>query len=359
VRTDSMDCDTKLATLRRLVAGCSKASALMPWGSFGPARLPEGAALDSLLRAHILGLPADLEFAPLDKPSRTVRADACQLAALTPDDAGACHWLAVDLDAAGHGESGLLDCDAAGRAIAERCDALGIADGLLVARSRSGAGRHAWLLLDEPAPLADAALVIAYLASCAARVAGRDVDDYEAPHAFRSGSGIAAPGQPGAFELLPRSSVKPRLGYPLVAPFSGAAAKRGGGIALDPFTGEPLTLDCVPCTRPGAFARVLAEARAELERRKPKARTQRRVPAHRHGGRKLDARTEALLSGAIPQGERNRAVYYGVGDLLRAGRSEREAEAELLAAAERAGLQAHEARATIASGLRRARGRAS
>lgn len=348
--------DAGEATADDVPDGCKRAQAVMPWGAFAPIILPDDdAGRVALIDAHIAGGPANVTYAPLGKRSRMVRVERLQLAALTPRTDGRCSWLALDLDGASHGATGLVDPVGAARCVAERCDALGLAEGLLVVRSRSGAGVHVWVLSGAPVPQADAALVAAYIASCARRVADRDAVDYETPHSFLTASGgLAEPGRAGAVEILPRSIERPRLGYALVLPFSSLSAERGGGVQLDVLgAGE---LERVPACYPARFARVLTEARRELAARQAR-RTPTHCPRHYRPKRRLDPRTEALLVGAAPEGTRNRALFYAVGDLLRAGRTASEAERELLDAAQRCGLSCAEAAATIRSGFCRVGGR--
>jgi len=348
------DTDIRLTILRALLAGSDHAAAAMPWRTFGPIRLPDDdARLAALRRAHLRGEAATIEFAPLDKPTRAVQVDALQLAAYTPRPNGTCTWIAFDFDGASHGARGLTAPERAAAALAERAAAAGLLDGILVVRSRSGAGLHVWLLLPEPVPLADACIIAAGLGAQAGRIADRDVQDYGCAHALATASGIASVGQAGAFELLPRSSERPRRGYPLVLPFSGMAAQRGGGVAVDPFGNPPKPIEPqrVPRCDVTALHRFIDETRTELRRRQPRRRTHR--PAYEARGRKLDPRTSALIEGRTPQGERNRAVYYALPDLVRSGVREAEAEALIVAGAERCGLSRAEIDATLRSARRR------
>lgn len=340
---------TTRMTLRELLCGANFANTIMPWGQPGPIRLPDDPAdRDQLIGAHLRGEPAAVLYAPADKPERAVHVERLQLAGLTPGTDGCCRWVAFDLDAATHGENGLLDPDAAARCVAERCHELGLGDGVLVVASRSGVGRHVWLLLGEPVPLTDAALLVAYIGACARLVANRDHDDHGQPHAFRSGAGVASPGQAGAVELIPRSETRPRLGYALSMAFAG------GGQALDVFEDppRPTTLRAVPQCNGAALARVIGEAHRALRARQPAQRRSIR-PTRTTTGGQLDPRTVDLLAGVAPVGRRNRALYYAAGDMVHAGHTAGEVERQLLAAADRCGLPTHEARATIRSGLRR------
>lgn len=346
---------TRLEVLNHLFAGADRANFSAPWGAPAPCQLPTDAGeRAALLQAHIDGTAAVVDYSPAGRAARLVKADPLRLAAVTPRADGFCGWVAWDVDAAGpHGEKGLANPDAAVRCIAERCGFLGLGEPLVCA-SRSGSGRHGWLILGEPLSLPDAALLAAYVAAAARTVADWDQADYGGPHAFLRGDGeVAEPGDAGALEIFPRSSERPKHGYPLSAPFAC------GGAALDVFEEPPRPAEPRPTAADAAAVeRVLTEARAELERRQKRARPKpRRTPKPRGGARRLDARTESLLTGTTPEGERNRALYYAVADLTFCGRTEGEAESMLADAAARCGVPRAEARATIRSGLRRARRR--
>jgi hypothetical protein len=214
-------------TLLALLDGADFANAMLPWGSPGPVRLPDTASeRAALANAHLAGGPADVLYSPMDHDPERGHVDALALAALCPAADGLCRWLACDLDAAdGHGAGGLADPAHAARCIAERADNAGLGGGLLIARSRGGAGRHVWLLLPEPTPLADAMLGLAVLVAQAFRVAVADVGDYGGAQAFRRPDGQAVqPGQAGAVELIPRGAARPSRGWALALPAAGAYA---------------------------------------------------------------------------------------------------------------------------------------
>ncbi|MFH1417679.1 MAG: hypothetical protein ABII12_05255 [Planctomycetota bacterium] len=349
--------DGRRGILRYMLDGSTHAAAVMPWGQFGPIVWPElPANRDRLIDAHLLGEPADVQFAPIGKPTRRVRLHAVQLSAYLPRADGLCSFLALDLDASSHGAGGLADPDAAARCFAERADCFGLLSGALIVRSRSGVGRHVFVFPPHAVPQADATLAVAFLAAVAHRIADRDADEYDARHAFRTeAGGIARPGQAGAVELFPRTTEKPERGYAIALPFGGTAARGGGGVPLDVFEHppKPVQLDAVPRCDVCAWQRFVSEARQELERRTKRRpdRTMRSWRPRREPAR-LDPRTEALLAGMLAQGGRNRAVYYGWGDLIRTGVTEGEAERLLVDAAERCGLLRREALATVRSAQR-------
>ena len=193
------------------------------------------------------GAPATLTFhADGHEPWRE-RVDTVVLAALSPGGDERCRWVGIDVDATDHGERGLVDPVHAMRTIAECAAEAGLTAGLLVARSRRGRGRHVFLIPPEPVSLADAVIGVAALAAAAFKVAASDVTEYDARHAFRRANGaIARPGEAGAVELLPRSTVKPPHGWALVLPGAGAFSARGGGVIVDPFEDQPIHHECVP-----------------------------------------------------------------------------------------------------------------
>lgn len=351
--------DAQREILRMMLDGSTHAAAMMPWGQFGPILLPEPTAdRDKLIAAHLSGTPADVRFSPMGKPPRAVSLDAVQLSAYLPRADGLCCFIAVDLDGSSHGSNGLADPDAAALCFAERADSFGLLPAALIVSSRSGAGRHIFAFPPEPVPQADATLAVAFLAATARRIADRDANEYSSAHAFRNGSGeVARPGQSGAVELLPRATERPERGYAIAMPFGGAAAKCGGGVPLDVFEHppKPLRLDTVPRCNADAWHRFISEARRALERRtkRPPVHTGRSWGRSDRGRARLDPRTEALLAGTIGEGGRNRAVYYGFGDLVRSGVSPPDAEGMIVAAAERCGLRRSEALATVKSAQRR------
>jgi len=334
-----------------LLDGATYANAWLPWDAPGPVVLPADAdERRRLVLAHLEGAPASVIFCPVGKPPRLVAVEALILFALT-GAAGRCRWLAFDLDGASHGPRGLVNPEATGRAIAERLDALGLAGGLVAARSRSGTGVHLFVLLVDALPIAEAALVAAYVAACARRVADRDADDTGRPHAFRTAAGVASPGDAGAVELLPRSDAAPPRGYPLLMPLAGALAPRGGGVLVD-LLGLGLS-DPTPGASLDAFRRVLAEARRARATRAAR-RTPRNTPREwrPRGPRQPRAETAEFLGGRTPVGARNDTLFRAACDLFRCGGSARDVEADLLRAAEANGLPSAAARSTIRSALR-------
>lgn len=350
--------DARFNILRRLLDGAEFANVLaLPWGDPGPIRLPvDSERRDELIRAHIIGAPASVRFAPIDKPERIVRVDALQLGAYSPRADGTCGWIAFDLDGSSHGSGGLREPDRAAAAIAERAATAGLWPGVLIVKSRSGAGRHVWIIVPDAVPMADACLAVAGLAAQARRIADRDaLECPDRPHAFAtSAGGIAAIAQAGAFELVPKSTERPTRGYVMALPFGGVAAKRGGGLAVDVF-GHPARIiepSAVPACDAWAWDRLIRETRAELARRK---RRPRQLPRRSFSPRmhRLDPRTQQLIAGAISEGGRNKAAYYGYRDLVRSGMSPSEAESLIVAGAERCGLPRREAEATLQSARRR------
>ncbi len=217
--------------LHALLDGATFANAARRSGKPCRIRLPDDPeSRTAIVDAHLRGAPSTLTFhANGHRPWRE-QVDAVALAAFCPSADGRCRWLGIDLDAADHGATGLVDPMYAARTIAERAANAGLMTGLLIARSRRGRGRHLFLLLPEPVALADGVIGVAALAAAAFKVAASDVAEYGAQHAFRRVNGvIARPGEAGAVELLPRSTVKPPHGWPLALPGAGAFAAHGGG----------------------------------------------------------------------------------------------------------------------------------
>lgn len=349
--------DARTEMLARLLDGAPLANARMPWGAGapGPIRWPnEPAEQLDLIRRHILGRPARVMFSPTDRAARAVAVDPLELGEYMPQHAdGRCNALAVDIDAAeSHGSRGLVDPLAAARAIGERAAHAGLDGGLLVTRSRSGRGYHLRIMLAEPAALADAALAIAYLGSNAIRAADRDAADYGCPHAFRCGDGrTARAGDAGAVELFPKSTERPPIGWALALPFGGGAQ------SLDVFDDPPtpIELHAVPACSPVAWRRLIEDARRELQKRRRRTATPRRSYGRRahDSRRRLDPRTQSLLDGTTPQGERNRAAFCAFLDLRRSGAGDVEAAQLVTDGAKRCGLSDREIAATLRSARRR------
>lgn len=342
--------DGTLATCLKLLDGCSYASALMSWGTPGPIRLPdEQSERERLVRDHLRGEPATVTYCPEGKAPSEVALSELRLFALNPGDDGLCRWLGIDLDAAtGHGAGGLADPSHAQRCLAERVFELGLGDGLLCAPSRSGKGRHVWLVLPEPTSLSDACLGLAALTAAAFRVAADDAED-SGRHAFRTANGsIARPGQAGAVELIPRSCERPRLGWSLALPRT----------FLDPF--EWREADSVnPRLSIDRWQRFIGLARADLRARRPSPQNtapKRQICPWRNSAvdpvQRAHPETRQLLNGSIAPGNRNGATYRAMCNLLGLGVDPSEAAHLVRAGAEACGLPSREAEAAIRSALR-------
>jgi hypothetical protein len=348
-------------TLLAILEGCSHASALMPWEKPGPIRLPDDAAeRRALIRAHIVGEPARVLSTPQGKRPSYVQISKAVLAALCPASDGLMRFIAVDLDAAdGHGAGGLVDPVHAMRCFSEQADMFSLSSGLFAVRSRSGRGRHLWLIPPEPVALAEAVLVAAFWGAAAHRVATRDVEDGDGAvrHAFRCGDGLLAiPGKAGAVELYPRSTDRPPLGWALALPGSGAMAARGGGSIVDPLTDHPRALTRVPRCEPKAWQTVVSTARQAVAARRP---TQGHPGRSVHGRKRsrdvwerIDPRTRELLDGRTPPGQRNQAAFGATCNLLGIGMDRAETQRLVLAGATASGLTEREARSAVQSGFR-------
>ena len=351
--------DDRVATplLLALLDGTTFANALRPSGKPSRVRLPDDSeARSALVGAHLRGAPSALTFHAEGREPWREQVDAVALAAFCPAADGRCRWVGIDLDAADHGERGLVDPVHATRTLAERASAAGLATGLLVARSRRGRGRHVFLMLPEPAALADAVIGVAALAAAAFKVAASDVAVYDAQHAFRCANGaIARPGEAAAVELLPRSTVKPSHGWALALPGGGAFAAHGGGVIVDPFEDQPVHHEGVPCCDHESWSRFIDEARATLSKRNATAAPQRMkrlandTDKPRRPIDRIDARTRAFLDGCTPQGARNVSAFAASANLLGCGIDQREAERLILAGAAACSLPEREARAAFSS----------
>lgn len=351
---NAMGNDSVTDTLLTLLDGCRYASADMDHGKPGPIRLSD--APDDrrrLVEAHLAGRPGRLTVAKIGEPERDDMVRAVSLAQLTPTANGFCNAIGIDLDAGDHGAKGLADPVRAMLALAVAADRIGLADGLLTNTSRGGKGRHLRIMPDVPAALEDAVLVSGWLCAVALAAAERDAED-GTEHAFQRLDGtIAQPGDAGAWELYPRSTERPERGWSLALPAAGKYAERGGLVIVDPFEDQPVTLGTVPRTKPGAWARVVRDARRALARRtrpKPSPPRPRRFvsPAARPS-----PRTEALLSGRVAPGARNAELFAATLNLIGCGLDAREAERLALEGAIASGLPEREARSTIHSALRR------
>jgi len=345
------------AGLLAMLDGSTFANAMRDSGKPCRIQLPDDTeARLALVHAHLLGAPATLTFHAEEHPPWTEHVDAVVLAAFCPAADGRCHWLGIDLDATDHGERGLVDPVHATRVISERAANAGLDTGLLVARSRRGKGRHVFLLLPEPVGLSDAVIGVAALVAGAFAVAARDAAECGTNQAFRRiSSTVARPGDAGAVELLPRSTVKPSFGWALALPTAGAYAAQGGGVVVDPFTGQPTVHDHVPRCDSEAWARFIAEARCHFTKVRPRRdrftikrdTNQRPVPLDR-----VDSRTRDFVSGRVPEGLRNSSAFAASANLLGCGIDAGEAERLILAGAVACGLPEREAKLAFQSAVK-------
>ena len=348
--------DARVATplLLALLNGATFANATRRSGEPCRIRLPDDPeSRTAIVDAHLRGAPSTLTFHANGHTPWREQVDAVALAAFCPAADGRCRWIGIDVDAADHGERGLLDPVRASRTLAERASAAGLATGLLVARSRRGQGRHVFLMLPEPATLADAVIGVAALGAAAFKVAASDVAEYGAQHAFcRADGAIARLGEAGAVELLPRSTVKPPHGWALAMPGAGAFAAHGGGVIVDPFEDRPIHHECVPRCDGQAWRCFVTENRHVLDR------IQRR-----HGGRhprcidppqrqRLHPLTAEFLAGQTPTGRRNTAAFAAACNLLGNGLHLHEVECQILQGARGCELPEREAHSAIQSALR-------
>lgn len=338
--------DGTLATCLKLLEGSSRASALMPWDKPGPIRLPDDPGERAqLVRAHLRGEPVTVTYCPEGKPPSEIDLPELRLFALNPGNDGLCRWLGIDLDAAdGHGAAGLADPAHAQRTLAERADALGLLPALLCAPSRSGKGRHLFILLPEPVSLADACLGVAAWVAAAFHVATADLE-WGSLHAFRTANGsVARPGQPGAVELTPRGGERPRLGWSLSLP----------RMFIDPF--EWREADSVnPCLSVESWQRFIMFARADMARRISPGRRRIWPVARSTVDPVLRAHPETreLLNGRVAQGGRNGATYRAMCNLLGLGVDPSEAARLVREGAVACGLSPREAESAVKSALRR------
>lgn len=344
---------TTTRLLLAMLDGCRFANATMPWGSPGPMELPGDArARTALVEAHIAAAPFDVVYVPADKPAQRLRLRATSLAALCPDADGNARWLGLDLDGEDHGASGLADPGHAVRCIAEAADRAGLFSGLVVARSRRGRGRHMFVVLPGPTPLHDAVFGVAALISAAYVIAAADVAEHGTPHAFRRADGrLAQPGDSGAVELIPRSSLRPRHGWPLTLPAGGAFAASGGGVIVDPFDNSPHSLSEVPRCDHRHWVRFIADVRAHRARRRLLSNHRPLVTSPASSPRRISDQTRAFLAGEVKEGMRNIACFAAACNLIGTGVSETEAEQLILTGAAKCGLGEREARVAFASAI--------
>lgn len=349
-------------TLLRLLEGATFATAVRRNGKPCRILLPEDAAArEALVDAHLRGAAANLEFRANNWDEWRELVDAVVLAGYSPGADGLCRWVGIDLDAADHGAGGLADPAHAVRGIAGRAGNAGLLDGLLVARSRRGRGRHVFLLPPEPVPLNDAVIGVASLIAAAFRVAESDAEQGEIPHAFGCANGsIAEPGDAGSVELIPRSTTRPPCGWPLLLPMAGAFAAHGGGVVVDPFEEQPIECCAVPHCNADAWHTFVAEAWAALAEQAASScsvsRTSRRGDRRNSSAQRplnrIDPRTRSFLDGHAVQGTRNVSAFAASANLLACGVEEHEAERLILAGAAACGLPEPEARAAFKSAAR-------
>lgn len=340
--------------LLTLLEGATFANAVRRNGKPCRILLPEDvAAREARVVAHLRGAAADLEFRANNRDQWQEHVDAVVLASFCPGSDGLCRWLGIDLDAADHGPGGLADPAHAARVIAERADNAGLLDGLLVARSRRGRGRHVFLLPPEPVPLDDAVLGVAGITAAAFRIAAKDAAEGEVPHAFRCADGsIASPGDAGSVELIPRSTSRPPYGWPLLLPMAGAFASRGGGVVIDPLDDQPLEPAAVPRCNPDAWATFITETRDAVAEREVSVMVRRRgrfKPPPRCPSDRIDPRTRSFIDGQAVEGTRNVSAFAASANLLACGVDGHEAERLILAGAAACGLPEHEARSAFRS----------
>lgn len=343
-----------VALLSALLDGATFANAIRRNGKPCRIRLPDDPeSSTALIGDHLLGASRTLTFhADGHKPWRE-RVDAVALAALCPSGNGLCRWVGIDLDAYDHGSHGLVDPVHAVRAIAERADAQGLLSGLLVARSRRGRGRHVFLMLPKPAALNDAVIGVAVLVAMAFRVAASDVAECGAPHAFRcANEEIARPGDAGAVELVPRSTIKPAHGWALALPLAGAFDAHGGGQIVDPFDDKPIHHDSVPCCDPQPWKRLVSDNRHFMARMDEHKNRRHLNSVETTGSPPLHPLTREYLAGQSPKGRRNESAFAAACNLLGHGLPLCEVEQQILDGARGCELPEREARSAIRSALR-------
>lgn len=336
-----------------MLDGATFANAIMPWEQPGPIRLPDnpGGRRD-LIIAHIRGDRADVLYVPNDRPARLVYVFPLALAAFCPAVDGMCRWLAIDLDGPDHGDHGLQDPAHPARCIAQAGADAGLMDGLLVARSRGGLGLHLFLFPPAPCTLLDGGLVIAALVADAYNIAKSDMSDFGTPHAFRSENGkIALPGQSGAVELFPHSTTKPEIGWAIALPAAGMFAATGGGVIIDPFSGEPTELLAVPRADSDNWLRFLDAARSRRERHVPRRPASCIRRPSGSASLRVDPRTQEFLAGRVQEGKRSNAAYASACHLLGLGIAADEVRSLILDGAAACGLPVSEARNAVNSAL--------
>lgn len=352
--------DAHVAFLLELLEVSSHAGVMLPWGRPGPIELPDNEAeRRELALAHIQGRQATVVYAPANTVPKRMTVDPLVLFAYAPASDGKCRWIGIDLDSCdGHGSSGLVDAVRAAACIAGHCDAIGLLNGLVIARSRSGRGRHAWLVPPYPVSLDDAVIAVGGIAALGMELATRDENDRGLPHAFLCGNGSKAiPGRSGSVELIPHSTERPPRGWSLLLPCSGAFKNVDGGAIVDPFTSPSVHAELreVPCCPDEWWRTCISELRAEIEHRTPLSNKPNspRPPANpRSAIQRVDPRTRVFLEGRCPPGERDRSLFIAVCNMIGVGMAVTEVESLALQGAAACGLPDREARATIRSALR-------
>ena len=356
-----MDSDqVTTSLLAYMLEGSTHANALRRNGKPAPVWLPDSVEeRTSLVKLHLQGKSRVLKFCPAGQRPWSCRVPAVVLAAFCPDVHSRCRWIAIDLDAADHGTKGLADAPHAARAIATAAAAAGLDSGLLVARSRRGKGRHVFILLRRPTNLADAVMGVAAIAAAAFNMAQKDTRDDGAPHAFRCVDGtIAKPGQSGAFELIPHSSLKPPYGWAITLPAAGKFASQDGGVLVDPFTDTSTTLRTVPACDSAAWENLVAETRRQHAdmlqrfRRIKRNSVALRLRAQESSLDRIIPRTRDFLNGWIQEGDRNNAAFAASANLLRCGVDSVTASRLILQGAIACGLPEREALAAFQSATR-------
>jgi hypothetical protein len=208
-------------------------------------------------------------------------------------------------------------------------------------------------MLFEPVALADAVIGLAALVVAAFKVAASDLAEYGTRHAFHRANGaIARPGEAGAVELLPRSTVRPPRGWALALPGAGALAPHGGGVIVDPFEDQPIHHECVPRCDGQAWRCFVTENRHALDR--IQRRHSRRHPRYSDPPRPqwLHPLTDEFLAGQTPTGRRNTAAFAAACNLLGNGLPLHEVERQILHGARGCELPEREAHSALQSALR-------
>lgn len=344
--------------VRAMLAGSQYAAARMPWGTPGPILLPDDVAQrHALIEAHLAGGPAVILYSPAGRPPQRMRLGKLELLAYSPDAAGRVRWLAYDLDGPDHGAGGLSDPAAAADCLAEACTSAGLADGLLVALSRGGVGRHVFIVLPRAVALGDAVVATGALAASAFYTASRSARERGEPHAFRRPDGqLGSLGQAGCVEMIPRHTERPARGWAialptperLIAPLATTGQMPDATAAPDAAVLAP----SIACDE-DHWSQFVADARAKLNAHRRRRRPPRPAPRARpRPPGALSRSTREVLDGRVPNGQRNDRSFRAACELFRGGYSESEIARMLVAAGEACGLPAHEVRCIVASARR-------